>query len=140
MAKSVADIVEAAKESKLGKIVTGIVIGGPLATIGYALSYGVRSIQELITGTIGALETVTVGNIQALFGSFPTILNAGAEGTASSLASWGILAWLVSVVIIFATLWMVSKAYDRLNIETLSGLDIPVIDRFQGSAAEDEEA
>jgi hypothetical protein len=137
--KSVADIVDYARDSQLGSIVKGTLIGGPIATLGYGLSYGVDSVVGLYTGVIATLGDVTSGNLQAIFGSFPLILNAGAEGSAGALASWGILAWLVAVAIILASIIMIARAYDRLDIETLSGIGIPGVDRFTGASPDEEE-
>lgn len=132
MAPSPSSIFDDVDGKSLPSVVKTSLVAGPVATVGYAISTTVQNGQSALGDVIRTLGDVTTGALNGTFGSFPTILNAGAEGTASSLgADWGVLAFLVAVVIVLAALWMIQAVLDRIDQETLTGLPVPFMDRFQ---------
>lgn len=141
--KTVASIIDDAseivKESGLSGVIRRIVIAGPLAAIGFAIAYGIRALENLYTGIITTITTTTEGLATNFFGNsegttgLTSILAAGADATSSAISGeWGIAGWAVSIGIVMGTLWAASEFYDRMDVDTLSGIDIPILSRYMG--------
>lgn len=138
MAKSVADIISEAKNLGISGAVRKVLIAGPIATTGYALSYGIDSLQYVFTKPMEALGLGGFQLTMASLGGMADILDAGALATANDImANWGILGWLVALAIIIGGLRLLGWAFDRMDIDFLSGVDVPILGRFVGTTDEE---
>lgn|GEM_PF-4101470 len=143
MARSVADIIDDTQttvaNSGLGRVIRGTLIGGPIATVGYALSYGIDSLRKLITNPVDQLGLGSADVIGSFSGGISLLLEAGSGGSAAALSEYGVVAWIVAIGIIIGGLWVMGKGFDRMDIDTFTGIDIPLISRFSGASADEEE-
>jgi len=138
MAKSVSDIIGEAKDLGIAGSVRKILIAGPIATAGYGLSYGIDSLQYVFTKP---MEALGLGGYEVTLSSLTgmaDILDAGAMATANNIMNqWGLLGWLVALGVIIAGLRLLGWAFDRMDIDFLSGVDVPILGRFVGTTDEE---
>lgn len=142
MAKSISSIINEAQNmvqsGGLGAVIRRTLIAGPLATVGYAIAYGIEALQELYTDPLASLGTAS-GDIVSAFGSgIELILTAGARGSADALGEYGIAAWITAILIIGGGIWVLGRIYDRMDIDFLTGIDVPVVSRYVGASDEEE--
>lgn len=138
MAKSVSGIINEAQDLGVSGSIRKILIAGPIATTGYALSYGIDSLQYVFTKPMEALGLGGFQLTMASLGGMADILNAGALATANDIiANWGLLGWIVALAIIIGGLRLLGWAFDRMDIDFLSGVDVPILGRFVGTSDEE---
>ncbi|QIB73541.1 hypothetical protein G3I44_04130 [Halogeometricum borinquense] len=138
MGKSVTDILDDVKNLPIPTVVKRFLVSLPIGVSGFALSEGIdTTVQAFWIGPLDKLGEVTKELTGASFGSLAEILNAGADASIGSLSEFGIAGWLVAIVLVVISLEVLSRLLDRFNIDTLSGIDIPIIGRFLGATDEE---
>ncbi|WP_135807268.1 hypothetical protein [Halorussus marinus] len=138
MAKSVGDIIEEAQGEGVSGTIRKILIAGPIATAGYSISYGIDSLQNVFTNPLDSLAEQTANLTESSLGGMAELLDAGSLSSANAIINeWGLLGWLMALLLIIATMWLLGTAYDLLDIDFLSGVDVPILSRFSGASDEE---
>jgi hypothetical protein len=138
MAKSVSDIQESIQGMPIPKVLKQFLIALPIGVSGYSLSEGIdATVQTFWVGPLETLGEITEDLTGASFGNLAGILDAGAEASIGSLSEYGIAGWLVAIALVAITIEVLSRLYDRYDVDTLTGIDIPIISRFIGATDEE---
>ena len=124
-------------DNGLPTIVNRFLIGGPIATIGYGLANGISAMVGLFTHPMETLGLESGNLVGSLLGGLGDLLDAGAIGSGNALEGAGLTAWLFAIGLVIVTIFILGRVYDRLDIDFLSGINVPILSRFQGSSDED---
>ena len=126
-------------DNGLPTIINRFLLAGPIATVGYGIANGISSLISVFTHPLDTLGIETANLSGSLLGGLATLLDSGAIGSGAALEGAGLSAWIFAIGLVIVTIWLIGKAYDRLNIDFLSGINIPFIGRFMGASQNEEE-